>query len=266
MSIRMHNRLNYRLAQFAVLAILQGVAAEAATITVPDGDFSQGTVNVSVGGGLLATSGSSTIGSTPWTGTYNAVAGILVPPTLTISPSGNFAEINGLLSTGILLPILDNGGQFSQTLTGVNYLPNTTYSLTVDVDAASLLGAGISTLTNAGVGIGLTNGVSNLADTRTAALVNVSLLSNTNYQVTLNFTTGATAPTGNIGVRLFDLPNGVAQANLLGDVKFSNVGLSATATPEPGTAGLMLLGVGLCGLGLTKRRSASAEKSESLTA
>lgn len=158
---------------------------------------------------------------------------------------------------------MDNGGGFSQTLSGINYAPNTVYALTADVDVKSLLSAGVTSLQTAGVGIGLLNGPGSLADSRSPSVVlNLGLLSGTNYQVQLLYTTGAIAPTGNVGISLFDSPSGLAQANLFSNVTFSNVSLDATAiastsAPEPSSSILLLLGGGCCACakGMMKRRA-----------
>lgn len=177
---------------------------------------------------------------------------MLLPPSMNISTTGGFggngsATISGIANVGVL-GIVDNGALFSQTLANT-YQANTTYTLTADVFTGSLLSA--NTLATAGVGIGLANvtgsGIgSHISDTTTTnpVLVSLTLLSGNIYQLSLQFTTGGLAPTGNFGVDLFDLPNGLASASLFQTVKFSNVTLDA-ATPEPVTfllASMVLLG------------------------
>jgi len=258
--------------QTGLIGLLSISSVYGSAIAVPDGNFSQASGTGTVGGGLIAQSGSQTIGTGPWTGSYDAVAGLLVPPSLTIAsiggvPSGGYARISGLLGISVLGSFLDNGGQFSQTIAGVNYQANTTYTLSANVDVGTLLGAGALTLANGGVGIGLLNGGTPLVDSRNAALVlSVALLSGTTYQLQMQYTTGAIAPVGNLGIRLFDSPSGLAQANLLNSVTFSNVTLDATsaaATPEPSSSVLLLLGGGFCAFakGMTKRRAQRSSKS-----
>jgi hypothetical protein len=134
--------------------------------------------------------------------------------------------------------------------------------LTADVFTGSLLSA--NALATAGVGIGLANVTGSsigslIADTTTTnpVLVSLTLLSGNVYQLSLQFTTGGAAPAGNIGVDLFDLPNGLASASLFQTVKFSNVTLDAAtagaATPEPAT--FLLAGMVLLGCGVIKRRA-----------
>jgi hypothetical protein len=227
----------------------------AANVAVPNGAFTDTTNDGTIGGGLLALSGASIIGSGPWSGTYNAALGILAPPSLHIQddPSVGHATISGLLAgTDILGDLADTSGWFQQSLV-VGYVPNTVYTLQANVTAASLLS--VSALDNFGAGIALMNGASiAAASTDPSQLVTVGLLSGSTYQVTLQFTTGASAPGGNIGIRLFDDPSGVATAGLLQSVTFSNVTLDASPlgspAPEPGT--LLLVGAGL--LALTKIR------------
>jgi hypothetical protein len=182
--------------------------------------------------------------------------------------TGGSGTISGIANVGIL-GIVDNGALFSQTLTN-SFAANTTYTLTADVSVGSLVTANV--LAGTGVGIGLAhvtgpNIGSLVADTVTSnpALVSLSLLSGNFYQLSLTFTTGGVAPTGNIGIDLFDLPSGLANASLFQTVKFSNVTLDATtaaaATPEPAT--FFLAAMVLLGAGVVKRYSFSKSKARS---
>jgi len=246
--------------------VLFATAVFGAAIPVPNGDFLSPTDVGTVGGGLLGTPvNNQAIGSGPWHGSTAGVLGLLLPPAMNISTSGGFggngaATISGIANVGVL-SILDNGALFSQTLSNT-YQANTTYTLTADVFTGSLLSA--NALATAGVGIGLANvtgsGIGSLiADTTTTnpVLVSLTLLSGNVYQLSLQFTTGGVAPTGNIGVDLFDLPTGLASASLFQTVKFSNVTLDAAtagaATPEPAT--FLLAGMVLLGCGVIRRRA-----------
>jgi hypothetical protein len=253
MKVTQRAQWTQRAVSAALFLTLTSMPAWSAAIAVPDGDFTQAGGAGNVGGGLLTTDGSGTIGSGPWTGTYDAVLGLLVPPTLTIQttggePSGGRGLISGLLQgVSILGPVVDNGGYFSQTLGATPFLANTTYTLTANVDPGLLLAAGVLTLDNAGVGIGLTNGGSDLANTQNPLdLLSLTLLGGTDYSLVLRYTTGSVAPSGNLGIKLYDLPSGVLQANLLGNVAFSNVTLDASpasTTPEPATFTMLFAGL-----------------------
>jgi hypothetical protein len=247
---------------------------QAGAVTVPDGDFTVASGAGSVGGGgLIAPGGSTSIGSGPWTGTYTALLGILAPPTLTISttggdPSGGRATISGI-AAGLNLAgqTVDTTGSFSQTL-NLAYAANTTYTLTASVNPGMLLNAGVSTLNNSGVGIGLTGSSGIVASSSNGQFLNLSLLDGTNYQLTVRFTTGSVVPSGNIGISLYDSPSGLLQANVLGGVSFSNVTLDASAAPEPSSSVLLLLGGGFCALAAVgkKGRKGKTQPSTELAA
>jgi hypothetical protein len=206
-----------------------------------------------VGGGLLTPSASGVnINQGPWTGTYNGIFGVLAPPSLTISTTGGVtggsATVDGI--AGINVGILVNNSGWFQVDTGINYLANTSYSLMVNITSTGLIG-NLSALATEGVGIGLTAGGNTLVGTSNdpGALVALSILSSNVDQLTYQFVTGAVAPSGQIGIRLFDAPSGLLTANLLKDITFSNVALStdpASSVPEPSTmalAGLSILGL-----------------------
>jgi hypothetical protein len=247
------------------------MAAFSASIPVPNGNFTSPGNAGSVGGGLIGTPvNNQPIGTPggPWNGSTAGVLGLLLPPEMTISTTGGFggdgiATISGIANVGIL-GVLDNGALFSQTL-GVAYLPNTVYTLSVDVTNAGLLSLGA--LTNSGVGIALTSGGSVVDSSLTSplSLVSLSLLSGNFYDMTLQFTTGAVAPSGNIGINLFDTPTNLVNANLLQTVSFSDVTLNAGApTPEPATfglSGLVLMGLGIAGRFAYARKQGAVAKS-----
>jgi len=199
--------------------------ANAASIPVPNGDFSAPANFGSVGGGLIGGAGTDvSIGSGPWTGSYSGVLGLLVPPTLTIS-SGQ-ANVSGLAAAN-LFGILNNGGYFSQTLASV-YVAQEHYTLSVDVDAGTTLD--VSQLAAGNFGIALRSGTTTLASSATAPgqLVSVVWTSGTTYTLTLEFDSTAAA-TGAIDVQLFAEPQGLIGISLLPSVVFSAVTLDATA-------------------------------------
>jgi hypothetical protein len=220
------------LAIAAGMLLLAG-SAMAASISVPNGDFSSSTNDGSIGGGVIGGSGSGSIGSGPWQGTYVGVLGLLAPPRLTIT--NGHATIGGLAGVNVL-GIVNNGGYFSQTLTTA-YAPNQHYLLRADLDAGVPLDAGV--LNDSNAGLALTSGIDVLASTANAApgIVSLTLLNGTRYRLSLQYDTDATAA-GDIGIELFSVPHNLVTANLLAAVSFSNVTLVESAiNPVPASIG-----------------------------
>lgn len=126
-----------------------------------------------------------------------------------------------------------NDGTISQTLTGTSLLPDSTYTLSVDV-GQRLTGevANYSVSLDAGSGV--------LCSTPLAS--NGTIAPGTFHDVVLTCTTGATVPSGFLGITL---------AGTGTQIDFDNVQLnvaSAVSTPEPSALVLMLTGVGIMGL------------------
>lgn len=205
--------------RFAALAMVALCAvAQAAPVTVPNGDFSDSANNGSVGG--IIGSGSQTIGSGPWSGRWEGILGVLAAPTLTIG-SGN-ARISGLVGVNVA-GLLNNGGSFEQA-TSTPWQPNRRYTLAADVDAGGVLDLAVLQTGNAG--IALTRGATRLASTAAAGSVTISLLSGTTYHMQLDYDTGPSV-SGNVGVHLFAEPTNLLTVNLLTSVKFDNVTLNS---------------------------------------
>lgn len=205
----------------------------AASIAVPNGDFSNSANNGSIGGGIIGGSGSAAVGSGPWQGTYAGVLGLLAPPRLTITTG--HATIGGLAGVDVL-GIVNNSGYFSQTL-ATAYAPSQHYLLGADLDAGVPLDVGVLNGSNAG--LALTNGISVLASTANAApgIVSLTLLSGTTYRLSLQYDTGAVA-SGGIGIELFSVPQNLVTAHLLTAVSFSNITLVQSAiNPTPASIG-----------------------------
>lgn len=132
-----------------------------------------------------------------------------------------------------------NGGSISQTLTGVSLLPNSTYTLSVDVGRRF-------DITGATYSISLTDG-SNVFCSKSGS--NSSIKAGTFADIVLTCPTGATVPAGVLGI---DLTGGGLQ------VDFDNVRLNvqsgSVATPEPGALLLTLIGLAMGGLFFTRAR------------
>lgn len=215
--------------------IAMSVAAQAGAIAVPNGDFSMATNAGTIGGGIVGGAAvDQGIGSSggPWKGTYNGVLALLAPPTLTIDTTAHTAAISGLVGVNVG-GILSNGGYFSQTL-GDAYLPTKRYTVSANVDTGSPLTLGV--LGTANAGISLRSGATVLGSSATAPpqLIDLSLLNGTNYRLRLIYDTGASV-SGNVDVQLFDLPQGLVTANLLGSVAFGDVSLNVGAITDANT-------------------------------
>lgn len=147
--------------------------------------------------------------------------------------SGSFEPSSAYFS----LPLPDgsilaftNGGTISQTLTGISLLANSTYTLSVDVGRRFDVVA-------ANYSISLYDGSTALCTTGGS---NASIAAGSFIDATLTCTTGASVPSGFLGIVL------------TGDgrqIDFDNVRLdvASVSTPEPSVLVLMLttLGVGL---------------------
>jgi hypothetical protein len=133
-----------------------------------------------------------------------------------------------------------NGGSISQTLTGISLLPNSTYTLSVDVGRRF----DVST-TAASYSISLDNGSSVFCTTGNTP--SGSIFAGSFVDVVLTCTTGATVPTGFLGIDL----TGVGR-----QMDFDNVQLNVTSTsvPEPSALVLLLTGLGVVGLLFARSR------------
>lgn len=165
-------------------------------------------------------------------------------PQATDWPGSSFTET--FTSAGIAQGTGDGvryNGQFAnsaanQVLTGTSFAPNTTYTLTVAV-ATRTGDPGAPTGT---ARFGLTsNGETELGVFTSVAPRTAQQDLNVFQDYTYVFTTGAAAPTGDIGIRLGAVD---------GRGQFDNVRLDASPVPEPGSLALL----GLAGMGLLARR------------
>ncbi|HWU52892.1 MAG TPA: hypothetical protein VN153_08760 [Tahibacter sp.] len=215
--------------------------ASAGFLTVPNGDFSELGNAGSVGGGLLGASGTNVpIGSGPWTATYNGVLGLLAPPTLAISPSQKTATISGLLGVNAL-GIVNNGGNFGQTLSN-NVQSNKRYTMIVNMDASGLLDLGL--ISAAGTGVSLQAGATTLISSISAApgLLRFDPFGSSTLRVQMYKDT-ATVFADPLSLQLFNRPQGLLTAGLIGTVAFSNVRLAETTIP-PANSTLTVSGGG----------------------
>lgn len=245
----------------AVIAIIGFNQAEAQVlIPVNNSSFATGTGQMA--GELTLLTGSSPlgpqqVGDTGWYGLANSTtATVIVPvagirPEITVNSAGapGVASLNYNLgaSLGGLVGLETPEASLWQPLTGQSLLANTTYTLSVDMNAGSLLN--LAALSSRGVGIGLTTGSSAssigsyVADTLSSPLLlSITPLSATDQRLTLTFTTGSSVPTGDLGVSIFaGRGNQALELSLLTNYTFDNVQFSAV--PEPHIS--VLVGFGL---------------------
>lgn len=205
----------------ALLLALSGAVA-ADPIVVPNGDFSDPGNNGSIGGLIGGNLVNQPIGAGPWNGNSYGVLGLLAQPTLTIDSTSQSATISGLLGISVV-GLLNNGGSFVQQLS-TSYQFGRFYVLSVDLTTDS--GLDLTALGNANVGIALTAMGNVVASSTTtvspANLVEFAQLGDGEYQLRLGYLADI-GGSGFIGVRLFNEPQQLLTANLLGTVSFANV-------------------------------------------
>ena len=159
-----------------------------------------------------------------WTPSVNASAGSFQP--------GSSTTYFSTLADGNIVAYINNGS-ISQTL-GVSVLPDSTYTLSVDVGRRFDF-AGVN------YSLSLLDG-SNVLGTCTQSGSNASIAAGTFADITLTCTTGASVPAGLLGIELTGSGT---------QVDFDNVHLSvesAVSTPEPGALALTFVGLLMGGL------------------
>src|SRR5258708_33063041 len=133
-----------------------------------------------------------------------------------------------------------NGGALSQTFAGISLLPNSVYTLSVDVGRR---------LDKSGVGYSLTllDGTFSCTSSNSSGLITAG----TFQDETLTCATGATVPGGFLSIELTGDGNQIDFDNVRLDVSPSTV-----STPEPTALSLTFVGLLVSGLffGLSRRR------------
>jgi hypothetical protein len=126
-----------------------------------------------------------------------------------------------------------NGGTLSQTLAGISLLPNSVYTLSVDVGLRSEFVANYS--------LNLLNGADVFC---TSGLISNGLIPNGTFaDETLTCATGATVPAGLLGIELTGDGTQIDFDNVRLDVTTSTV-----STPEPSVLALTFVGLLMGGL------------------
>jgi hapalindole biogenesis HpiC1 cyclase-like protein len=138
-----------------------------------------------------------------------------------------------------------NLGTISQTLTGISLLPNSVYTLSVDVGRRSDFVA-------ANYSLNLLNG-SNFFCT-SGSTSDASITGGTFVNTTLTCATGATVPAGFLGIDLIGLGlNGGGSQVDFDNVRL-NVTTSSVSTPEPSALALTFVGLFMGGLLFVRSR------------
>lgn len=207
--------------RLAAMALLGAICfnASAASIPIPNADFSNAANEGTVGGDLIGIPGTSPIGSGPWSGAYFGALGLLAQPKLIIGQGK--ATIGDLLGVSAI-GIVNNGGSFHQA-TSTPWLPKRRYTLSAEITVTGALNIDAVRAGNAGVA--LANGSTRLASSIDAAAVDLTLLSGSTYRLQLQYDTGASV-TGNVSIQLLSEPRSVLTVNLLQSVKYDNVTLT----------------------------------------
>lgn len=212
-------------------ALLASSVALADTIDVPNGDFSDAGNTGSIGGVVGPDINNQLIANGPWHGSSFGILGLLARPTLSVSADNQVASISGLLSISGLGGLLNTGGWFSQQLVDT-WQPGRFYVLSAELTTGNVLDLGLLTATN--VGIGLTSGGSVVVSSTTAdpEFLSLGLVEGNRHRLRFGWYADNTA-SGPIGIRLFNRPQGLAQANLLTTTTFSNVELEGRDIGQP---------------------------------
>jgi hypothetical protein len=212
---------------YAGLIVFTVSAAQAATVNIVNPGFESdaGLVN----------------GATTWSD--NTPTGWLDPDNPGTNPNSNFIEnIGGFASEGIVHLGFDanENGIIYQDLS-TSWAPNTKYTLKIGVGNRTNTGAGTGLfgLTSTNDGVVTSNfSFAGAAFSQTVNTGTIAVTPGTFADMTLTFTTGAVAPSGNI--RLF-----VKEVDTATRIHVDNFRLDATAVPEPSALAILTLASGL---------------------
>jgi len=209
-------------------------------ITIPDYSF-ESPSNTTVSGNTTLGAKTGTIGN--WSYSFTTLSSGAAPASIKFGSSSSPAPTDGSQIATLSAPTkngITNTVKMSQTLTNT-LTANTTYTLTFNVSASSSLLAALS-----GASVSILAGSTVEASLSNAAFLSQISSSTSFSTVSLTYTTGASAPSGNLGIQFY-LYNGtnVSGASLyLDNVRLTS---SSATVPESG-AGIVLLGLGLAAL------------------
>jgi hypothetical protein len=212
---------------------------QAISLQVQNNSFENITASVSAPTSLGVTlAGTNTTSFGAWTATAGASLAGLSPSSISAgtgislggpTPTDGSFDARISLSSGVGASV-----SLSQILNST-FLPNSSYTLSFDLDA----GANVALLGQAV--LELRAGSSTVASLSSSSLLSLLDTSSGFQTINLNYVTGDTAPSGNIG--LFFGANSLAGVS--GNIYFDNVGLTVQTVPEPSFGALMGAGLGL---------------------
>jgi len=222
------------------LASLAGSAAAATNITILDFSF-ETPANTTVSGNTTLGTKTGTVGN--WNYSFTTLSTGASPASIKFGTSSSPAPTQGLQIATLSAPTkngITNTVKMSESLT-TTLVARTTYTLTFDISASSSLLAALS-----GASVSILAGTTVEATLSDHALLSQISSSTSFSTVSLTYTTGATAPSGDLGMQFY-LYNGtnVSGASLYLDN--SRLSSSSAAVPEGGS-GIVLLGLGLAAL------------------
>jgi hypothetical protein len=227
-------------------------SAVAANITIPDFSF-ETPANTTVSGNPTLGTKTGTIGN--WSYSFTTLSSGAAPASIKFGASSSPAPTQGSQIATLSAPTkngITNTVRMSETLTNT-LTANTSYTLTFDVSASSTLLAALS-----GASVSILAGTTVEATLSNSAFISQIHNSTSFTTVSLTYTTGASAPKGNLGIQ-FALLNGtnVTGASLyLDNVRLS----SASASVPEGGAGIVLFAMGLVALCSPLRESTKKTK------
>lgn len=223
---------------FIISALSVGLLATATAAPVTINNFSFETGGSAPNGVLDP--GSGTLAGWDYTRT-----GVL-PATLTdvsFGASGLATNGSNVAELQFLAGVLANVGIFQNT--GVSFLPNSIYTLSFDIDQRS-----VASLLN-GASAALYEGTNVVASMSGGSLLTLLDGSGGLQPVSFQYTTGAVAPSGTIGIGFS--AGGVAEVLGAGLI-IDNVRLDVVPVPEPGTALMIAMAGGWLHLVSRRRR------------
>jgi hypothetical protein len=206
----------------AALGLVAALGASADPIAIPNGDFSDPANDGSIGGLIGVDINNVPIGAGPWHGSAYGILGLLAQPTLTIDSATLSGTISGLLGIDVA-GLLNNGGSFRQELSQ-NYTTGMFYVLRASITTSVPLSLPVLAGANTGIGFMANNVELESSTTAAPSMTDLQIGEGGSGRVSFGYWADIAA-SGPIGIRLFNEPQDLLTASLLGTVSFANVTL-----------------------------------------